>query len=86
MQNLPNSVTSKLLCSSKRELQKIPKIPYETLTEESQINRLNMLIGRLLDQSDVTTASRVEAMFSHHNQVMYYARNVFNLASYVWCT
>lgn len=68
LQNLPNSVTSKLLHSSKRELQKVPRIPYEALTEEPQLTRLNILIGKLLDQSDVTTASRLEAAFSHHNQ------------------
>lgn len=79
-------MTSKLLCSSKRELQKVSGIPYEALTEESQITRLNVLIGRLLDQSDVTTASRLEAMFNRHNQVMCRARIVFNIVSCLRCT
>jgi hypothetical protein len=46
-------------------------VPCEPLADKEQINRLNMLIGRLLDQADVTTASRLEDMFSHHNQVAY---------------
>jgi hypothetical protein len=86
MQNLPSSVTSKLLCSSKRELQKVSGIPYEALTEELQITRLNVLIGRLLDQSDVTTACRLEAMFNHHNQVMCCARIVFDIVLCLRCT
>jgi hypothetical protein len=72
LQNLPATAAPKLLCSLRRELQKVPRIPCEPLTDEEQITRLNMLIGRLLDKADVTTASRLEEMFSHRNQVTYF--------------
>jgi hypothetical protein len=74
-ETLPQSLTtttSKLLCSLKKDLQKVSRISCETLTEEQEIVRLDMLIGRLLDQADITTASRLEAMFSHRNQVPCY--------------
>jgi hypothetical protein len=61
--------TSKLLCSLKKDIQKVSRTPCETLTGEQEVARLDMLIGRLLDQADVTTASRLEAMFNHRNQV-----------------
>jgi hypothetical protein len=82
LQNLATAVP-KLHCSLRRELQKVPIIPCETLTEERQIACLDMLIGRLLDQADVATASRLETMFNHHNQVtcwtLYIVWGVFNV-------
>jgi hypothetical protein len=45
-----------------------------------------VLIGRLLDQSDVTTACRLEVMFIHRNQVMCCARIVFDIVFCLRCT
>jgi hypothetical protein len=84
LQNL-STVTSKLLCSLKGDLQKVPRIPCETLTAEQEIARLDMLIGRLLDQADVTTASRLEAMFSHRNQVTCYTIVLLNIICFLSC-
>ncbi|XP_069672308.1 spatacsin [Periplaneta americana] len=63
---------SKLLNKTKSELQKNSKIsaivPCTSLTEDKYKSRLDVLIGRLLDQGDIPTACRLEAMFCHRNQ------------------
>lgn len=84
LQNLTTSnTTSKLLCSLKKDLQKVSRIPRETLAEEQEIARLDMLIGRLLDQADISTASRMEALFNHRNQVLCYTTDVSDTMLYI---
>ncbi|KAJ9593528.1 hypothetical protein L9F63_014921, partial [Diploptera punctata] len=59
----------KLLCKTKAEVQSVSGIENRTKLDDSQqIMRLDVLIGKLLDQGDICTACRLEAMFNHHNQ------------------
>ncbi|PSN58102.1 hypothetical protein C0J52_06504 [Blattella germanica] len=63
---------TKLLCNTKAELQHASRASTfhnkTELTDDVEIDRLDALIGNLLDQGDVSLACRLEAMFNHKNQ------------------